>query len=167
MDLRGRAASFLLGMAALVTAVPVIVQIHQIQLHTLVQGIVVWVFRILLLSPGILALRAYGDAFRCKRQMFASSPPLGDQAAGRRASIYGMENDLYLLIGQQKRTERLSDYVAYVLALIAVSGYLMWRLLAPAPYFASPATLVVIVAGISFAAWRLTANVLRRRGYDR
>jgi len=167
MDLRRWAVSFILGTAALVAASPAIVQLHQIQLTSLLQGIALWVFRIILLSPGIFALTAYCDAFRCKRQMFMSSPPVEHISNGNRANVYRMESDLYRLIGQQKRKERASDLLAYVLALAAVATYLVWHQLEPAPYFVDRADWIFILGVMLFALWPFINRLLNRLREDR
>lgn len=167
MDLRRWVISFILGLAALVAALPAIIQIHQVQLASLLQGIVLWVFRIIILSPGIFALRAYGDAFRCKRRMFMSSPPTGHLSNGNRINVYRLEDDLYRIIGQRKRKEKASDFLAYAATLVAVAAFLISRQLEPAPYSVDGADWVIVPGIILFAMWRLISRLRSRLREDR
>jgi hypothetical protein len=167
MDLRRWVISFLLGVAALVAALPAIVQIHQVQLTILLQGIVLWVFRILLLSPGIFALTAYGDAFRCKRQMFLSSPPIEHLPNGNRANVYHLEDGLYRTIGQQKHRERASDFLAYAVTLAAVAAVLIWRQVEPGHYFIDGADWIITLGAILFPLWLLISRLRNRLREDR
>jgi hypothetical protein len=119
MDIRRRLSSSLVGLVAAVPALAVIVQIHQVRASLLIEDAVFWIFGALLVMPGLFALIAYTDAFRCKRALFASSPAIGKRLRGTRESIYKLEIELFTQLGQRKLPERASDYWAYAVILVA------------------------------------------------
>jgi hypothetical protein len=119
VDTRRRATSFLVSLFAAVPALAVVLQIHQVQPSVMLEEVTLWLFRILLIMPGLLGLLAYTDAFRCKRALFASSPALEKSLHGTRESIYKLESELFFQLGQRKLPERISDFWAYALILAA------------------------------------------------
>jgi hypothetical protein len=164
-DIWRRAASFLLAVAAVVPVVLAMVQIHQIQFSFLVTQILLWVVRVVLLLPGVFALIAYTDAFRCKRRLFLSSPDVSRPKT--RQNIYRLEDVLFSQIGQRKHKERASDYWVYALVLLTWITFAAWVLATPGPYYPGASEWILVAVITLPLAWRFVKGIVRRRSEDR
>ena len=119
-DIPHRAAPLIIGLATLLPVVPAIVKTHQIQFRTFLVIILVLTLITLLFLPGVFAMIAYTDAFRCKRKLFISYTIPGTPIAQRTGeNVYKLENAVFTLLHQPKRLERASDFWAPVVVLTA------------------------------------------------
>jgi hypothetical protein len=84
----------------------------------------------ILLSPGLIALTAYADAFQCKRRLFgANNGRLHDNDEQESNSIYELENKLFYILGETKLHERAVDLWACAAVLAVWAATLITVLL--------------------------------------
>ena len=166
-DVRRRVVSFTVGLAAILPVVLAIVKIHQLELDLLLQVALRWILLSLVVLPGVFALIAYTDAFRCKRRLFASCPASSASTRPRRCNVYRLENEVFSLLRQRKRLEPMSDFGAYLLVLAAGTTIWIWAFLTPGPRPVGASQWIVSAFITMLFAWRLVVNVRRRRRDER
>ena len=156
-NIRSRIVSLILGAAAVLPPLLVIIKVHQYQLSLLVQVVLFYTIWSLAFLPGIFALRVYIDAFQCKRRLFLS---LG---------IYDLENEVFAKLGQRKRLERMWDCYARTLVLAAWTAFWMWQLLSSKsnPYPVGANIIVFIIIMTTLLAWWSMRTIRRRRLEER
>jgi hypothetical protein len=119
-DIPRRVTASVVIIATLLPLVPVLVKTHQVPFHQFLGIVLTFALYVLLFLPGIFALIAYTDAFRCKRQLFISYTP-ADACAVRPPleNVYRLETSVFTLLSQPKHLERLSDCWANTVVLTA------------------------------------------------
>jgi hypothetical protein len=156
-NIRSRIVSVILGAAAVLPPLLVIIKVHQLELSILVRVVLLYIIWSLIFLPGIVALRAYIDAFSVKRRLFMS---LG---------IYGLEDEVFAKLGQRKRVERMWDCYARTLVLAAWTALWIWQLLwsKSDPYPVGADTVVPLIIATTILAWWAMRIIRRRRLEER
>jgi len=173
-DIPGRATAYVLIIATLLPIVPALVKTNQIPFNQLLGTMLTIALYVLVFLPGIFALIAYTDAFRCKRQLFMSYIPVGASAAkSPPENVYRLETSVFALLSQPKRLERLSDCWANIVVLTAGIVFVARSLLTwtKDPY--APGVILQIISATLLAiaaiiiARPIVVNFLRRRRQER
>ena len=163
-NVRSRLASLIVIVAAVLPVLLALVKVHQLQFNLLVQIVFYWLLRSLVFLPGIFALMAYNDAFRCKRRLFASfqfpKTSIGQSDSG----IYALEDEMFAQIGQRKHLEPMSDCYARILVLTAWTTLWIWSFLTAksSPYPLGANVVVIISVITTIWVWRSILTVRRR-----
>jgi hypothetical protein len=166
-DIRRRVTSFIIGLATILPVILVTIKIHQLQLDRLVEKALILILFSLVVMPGVFALMAYTDAFRCKRRLFASCLAPGISVQSTHGSIYRLEDELFCLLGQEKRLESMQDFIAYFLVLAGGTTIWIWAFLTPGPTFIGASQWIVLTLVTMFFVWRFVANLKRRLHEER
>jgi hypothetical protein len=167
-DIRRRLPSVLVGLVTAVPALAAIVQIHQVRASRLAEAALAWIFIALLVMPGLFALTAYTDAFRCKRELFASTPAIGKRLGHARENIYEIEDELFAQLRQRKLPERAADCWAYALVLVTWTAFGTWGLISAGPYSITPGDWILFMIFTLFPIFVLIKTLIRRhRSEDR
>ena len=172
-DVRRRVSAFVLGVTALIPLFLVFVKIRTVPLSHLLGMMLTLATYVLLFLPGIFALLAYTDAFRCKRRLFLSYRAPGAQSAEHaHQSIYRLETLTFDLLNQPKLSERISDCWANVIVLVAGTVFVVRQVFVPAV----PNSIGIIqeviaylgsVAVIAFLTRAVVVNIFRRQRQER
>lgn len=174
LDIPRRLAASLVGIAALLPLIPLLIKIPQVSFGHFIETVLPLVLYALLFLPGIFALLAYNDTFRCKRQLFMSYiAPATQKAQDAHQNIYQLETAMFDLLRQPKRLERMSDCWANIVVL-AIGIVVFTLQLVPDvnnSYWVGTIPRILLYGTLAFLAikvtWMAVVYLLRRLRQER
>ena len=174
LDIPRRIAASLVGVAALAPVIPLLIKTPQVSFSQFVEIILPLLLYVLLFLPGIFALLAYNDTFRCKRQLFMSyNTPATQKARSAHQNIYQLETAVFDLLRQPKRLERMPDCWANIVVLAIGTVVFMLQLVPVVnnSYGLGTILRIILYVLLAFCIVYVTrmavANLLRRLRQER
>jgi hypothetical protein len=159
-DIPGRATAYVVIIATVLPLIPALVKTHQVPFNQLLGIALTLALYVLVFLPGIFALIAYTDAFRCKRRLFMSYIPAGACAAkSPLENVYRLETSVFTLLSQPKHLERLSDCWANIVVLAAGIVFVARSLLSWTKDPSAPGVILQIITATLLA---IAAIILTR-----
>jgi hypothetical protein len=168
-DRRRLLTSVFVALTALTPLIPLLVATHPVEVGRFLQIFFYYVILAILLTPGIAALTAYADAFRCKRELFgAGLSGAADNTEVDNITIYELEDKLFAVLDQPKRSERAADLWACTIVLgVWTIGMLVALLVAGKEHTIDPYDWVIATVTTVPPLLVLAAAVRRRKRAER
>jgi hypothetical protein len=154
------APAIVVGLTIIAPLIPLILKANPVPFYQLLTTVYFFVLAIIIFLPGTIAVIVYADAFRFKRQLFGADLPRMESRSSM--NIYELENRLYAILDQPKRTESASDLWLRA-GIIIILWIALGRLYSRPPYFQVPILYWTISAIIIFPTWSLLKGIWYRR----